>query len=91
MKKFFKNVLNAIRTGFAWLLAIPFVIIIFIAILLGVTIGILSNKVFEAIGCKINSYSSKSEDRLDSKIEEYKTLKIDLEELLERAEKETGQ
>lgn len=91
MKKFFKKVFDTIRTGIAWLLVIPFAIAVILLVFFGVLIGITSNTVFEKVGGKLGTYTSKSEKELDAKIVEYRELKIDLQELLDRAEKDTGQ
>lgn len=87
MKKFFSKIFDVIRQGVAWLLAIPFILSVILLVFFGFLVGITSLKVFEKLGCKINSLSSSSENNLDAKIKDYKELKKSLEELLEKVEK----
>lgn len=86
MKKFFSKIFDVIRQGIAWLLAIPFILSVILLVFFGFLIGITSLKVFEKIGCKINSFSDSSENNLDNKIKDYEELKKNLEELLEKVE-----
>jgi len=87
MKKFFSKIFDVIRQGIAWLLAIPFILSVILLVFFGFLVGITSLKVFEKLGCKINSFSSSSENNLDAKIKDYEELKKSLEELLEKVEK----